>query len=235
MFIEFIATTLEDAMLIEQSGADRIELVSALTEGGLTPSHSLIEAAVNRVSIPVNVMVRPHSQSFCYSDDDFLIMKNDIKIIRSIGANGVVLGVLNEKGEINQHMLEELLKECNGMEVTFHRAIDYTINPVQAAETLDQYKEITTILTSGGNGELSSRLQTIQQMKTACKNASILVGSGLNSSNIRSVHSTVKTGYYHFGTAVRKNHSPIEGIHLEKAKEIVQLLKVKREDQFSSM
>lgn len=231
MFIEFIATTLEDAILIEQSGADRIELVSALTEGGLTPSHSLIEAAVNRVSIPVNVMVRPHSQSFCYSDDDFLIMKNDIKIIRSIGANGVVLGVLNEKGEVNQHMLEELLKECNGMEVTFHRAIDYTINPVQAAETLAQYKEITTILTSGGNGELSSRMQTIQQMKTACKNASILVGSGLNSSNIRSVHSTVKTGYYHFGTAVRKNHSPIEGIHLEKAKEIVQLLKVKREDQ----
>ncbi|WP_246289405.1 copper homeostasis protein CutC, partial [Bacillus haikouensis] len=162
MFIEFIATTLEDAILIEQSGADRIELVSALTEGGLTPSHSLIEAAVNRVSIPVNVMVRPHSQSFCYSDDDFLIMKNDIKIIRSIGANGVVLGVLNEKGEVNQHMLEELLKECNGMEVTFHRAIDYTINPVQAAETLAQYKEITTILTSGGNGELSSRMQTIQ-------------------------------------------------------------------------
>jgi copper homeostasis protein len=225
MFIEFIATTLEDAILIEQSGADRIELVSALTEGGLTPSHSLIEAVVNRVSIPVNVMVRPHSQSFCYSYDDFLIMKNDIKIIRSLGANGVVLGVLNEKHEVNQHMLEELLMECNGMEVTFHRAIDCTIDPVQAAKTLARYKEITTILTSGGNGEFSSRLQTIQQMKAACKHVSILVGSGLNSSNICSVHSTVKTGYYHFGTAVRKNHSLIEGIHLEKAKEIVQILK----------
>ncbi|RAS77037.1 copper homeostasis protein CutC [Priestia endophytica] len=225
MFIEFIATTLEDALLIEQSGADRIELVSALTEGGLTPSHSLIEAVVNRVSIPVNVMVRPHSQSFCYSHDDFSIMKNDIKIIRSLGANGVVLGVLNENHEVNQHMLEELLRECNGIEVTFHRAIDCTISPVQAAKTLAQYKEITTILTSGGNNEFSSRLQTIQKMKTVCKHISILVGSGLNTSNILSVHSTVQTGYYHFGTAVRKNHSLIEGIHLEKAKEMVQILK----------
>jgi copper homeostasis protein len=225
MFIEFIGTTLEDAILIEQSGADRMELVSAITEGGLTPSHSLIEAAVNRVSIPVNVMVRPHSQSFCYTYDDLLIMKNDIKIIRSLGANGVVLGVLNEKHEVNQHMLEELLMECNGLEVTFHRAIDCTINPVQAAKTLAQYKEITTILTSGGNGESSRRLQTIQQMKTVCKHVSIMVGSGLNASNIRSVHSNVNTGYYHFGTAVRKNHSPIEGIDLENAKEIVQLIK----------
>ncbi|OAT86037.1 copper homeostasis protein [Bacillus sp. MKU004] len=228
MYIEFIATTLEDALLIEQSGADRIELVSALTEGGLTPSHSLIEAVVNSVSIPVNVMVRPHSQSFCYSYDDFLIMKNDIHIIRSLGANGVVLGVLNEEYEVNQHMLEELLTECSGLEVTFHRAIDSTNNPVEAAKTLAQYKEITTILTSGGNGEFSSRLQTIQEMKTVSEHISILVGSGLNASNICSVHSAVNTGYYHFGTAVRKNHSPIEGIHLDKAKEIVQLLKGKQ-------
>jgi copper homeostasis protein len=117
------------------------------------------------------------------------------------------------------------LRECNGIEVTFHRAIDCTISPVQAAKTLAQYKEITTILTSGGNNEFSSRLQTIQKMKTVCKHISILVGSGLNTSNILSVHSTVQTGYYHFGTAVRKNHSLIEGIHLEKAKEMVQILK----------
>lgn len=75
MYIEFIATTIEDALLIEKSGADRIELVSALAEGGLTPSHALIEAVVNSVKIPVNVMVRPHSQSFCYTQNDLEIMK----------------------------------------------------------------------------------------------------------------------------------------------------------------
>ncbi len=71
MYIEFIATTIEDALIIEESGADRIELVSSLAEGGLTPSHALIEAVVNSVKIPVNVMVRPHSQSFCYTQKGF--------------------------------------------------------------------------------------------------------------------------------------------------------------------
>ncbi|RRN73808.1 copper homeostasis protein CutC [Peribacillus simplex] len=225
MYIEFIATTIEDAILIEKSGADRIELVSALAEGGLTPSHALIEAVVNSVKIPVNVMVRPHSQSFCYTQNDLEIMKKDIQIIRSLGANGVVLGALNEKNEINRPYLEELLTVCEGLEITFHRAIDDTNDPALSAEMLGQYPGITTILTSGGHGDLPSRMQTIQQMKRVCGDIAILVGSGLNKDNILSIHSELHTGHYHFGTAVRKNNSIIEGVQLEKAKEIVNMLK----------
>ncbi|MEF2093452.1 copper homeostasis protein CutC [Bacillus sp. CFBP9009] len=225
MYIEFIATTIEDAIIIEESGADRIELVSSLAEGGLTPSHALIEAVVNSVKIPVNVMVRPHSQSFCYTQNDFEIMKKDIEIIRSLGANGVVLGALNENNEINRPYLEELLTVCEGLEITFHRAIDETNDPVISAKMLAQYPEITTILTSGGHGDFPSRMKIIQQMKRVCGDIAILVGSGLNKDNILSIHSELHTGHYHFGTAVRKNNSIIEGVTLEKAKEIVNLLK----------
>ncbi|MFD9625260.1 copper homeostasis protein CutC [Peribacillus muralis] len=225
MYIEFIATTIEDAIVIEQSGADRIELVSSLAEGGLTPSHAMIEAVVRSVKIPVNVMVRPHSQSFCYSERDLDIMKNDIRIIRTLGANGVVLGALNDKNEIHRSYLKELLAECAGLEVTFHRAIDDTADPIQSAEILSHYPEITTILTSGGHGDLPSRMKTIQQMKAACGHIAILVGSGLHKDNILSIDSELNTGHYHFGTAVRKNNSLIEGVQVEKAKEIVNLLK----------
>ncbi|WP_285765842.1 copper homeostasis protein CutC [Peribacillus sp. SI8-4] len=225
MYIEFIATTIEDAQLIEKAGADRIELVSSLTEGGLTPSHGLIEACVRAVKIPINVMVRPHSQSFTYSERDKEIMKNDIRIIRSLGANGVVMGALNERKELHQRHLEELIAECEGLEITFHRAIDDTPDPVQSAEMLARYPEITTILTSGGHGDLASRMRTIQRMKGVSGNIALLVGSGLNKDNILSISAELNTGYYHFGTAVRKNNSLIEGVELEKAKEIVNLLK----------
>ncbi|PJN89346.1 copper homeostasis protein CutC [Bacillus sp. mrc49] len=225
MYIEFIATTIEDVILIEKAGADRIELVSSLTEGGVTPSHALVEAAVRAVNIPVNVMVRPHSQTFSYSVSDLEIMKNDIRIIRSLGANGVVLGVLNEGNEIHQTYLEELIAECAGLEITFHRAIDDTPDPVRSAEMLARYPEITTILTSGGHGDLPSRMQTIQRMKSVSGNMAILVGSGLNKDNILSISSELNTDYYHFGTAVRKNNGLIEGVELEKAQEIVNLLK----------
>ncbi|WP_082687007.1 copper homeostasis protein CutC [Bacillus sp. FJAT-27445] len=225
MLIEYIATTFEDAMRIEESGADRIELVSALTEGGITPSYSLIEAVVRGVSIPVNVMVRPHCQSFVYSAADVAIIKNDIKVIRTLGANGVVIGVLNEEKEINRIALEELLTECGGMDVTFHRAIDGTVSLSHSVRLLSEYKEITSILTSGGNGDLAGRLKAVNEMKIESGKAAILVGGGLTRENILSVHSEVNTGHYHFGTAIRKNNSPIEGVNLNKAKEIVQLLK----------
>ena len=225
MLLEFIAVTVEDAVLIEKSGADRIELVSGLTEGGLTPSYGLIEKVVSSVDIPVNVMLRPHSQSFCYSKDDLAIMKNDIRIIRSLGANGVVMGMLDHEGNIGFGQLEELLTETGDMEVTFHRAIDSSKNLLEAAEKLDQYQAINTILTSGGYGDWPTRLEMLVKMKNRCKTTDILIGSGLTKENILEVHELVGTGFYHFGSAVRKENSVLQRVSLEKAAEIVHLLK----------
>ncbi|GAF06262.1 cytoplasmic copper homeostasis protein cutC [Paenibacillus pini JCM 16418] len=38
MKLEVIATNLSDALLAQNNGADRIELVTGILEGGLTPS-----------------------------------------------------------------------------------------------------------------------------------------------------------------------------------------------------
>jgi copper homeostasis protein len=225
MLIEYIATTVEDAVLIEKSGADRIELVSGLTEGGLTPSYGLIEKVVSSVKIPVNVMVRPHGQSFCYSKDDIAIMKNDIRIIQSLGANGVVFGMLEESGNIAFNQLEELLTVTGEMEVTFHRAIDSSQDILGSAEKLDQYKQIRTILTSGGYGDWPIRREVLLKMKECCKNTDILIGSGLSKDNILEVHAQVGTNCYHFGTAVRHETSVLKSVSLEKAIEVVTILK----------
>ncbi|SJT63371.1 Copper homeostasis protein CutC [Clostridioides difficile] len=76
--LEIIGMTLEDAKIIEYCGADRIELVSALTEGGLTPSFGMIESVIKNVKIPVNVMIRNHAKGFIYSDDEIDIMIRDL-------------------------------------------------------------------------------------------------------------------------------------------------------------
>ncbi|OLS33995.1 copper homeostasis protein [Bacillus sp. MRMR6] len=223
--IEYIATSVEDAIVIEKSGADRIELVASLEEGGLTPSYELIEKVAASVNIPVNVMVRPNSQSFVYTKSDLEMMKRDISIIGSIGVNGVVLGMLNEAGDVDFRQLDELLQETGNLKVSFHRAIDYSRDPVQTAKQLDTYKEINTILTSGGLGDWPNRMEMLLKMKLACKNTELLIGSGLSKENILEVHRLVFTGSYHFGTAVRINHSALQGVSLEKATEIVDMLK----------
>lgn len=229
--IEIIATTLEDALRIEEGGADRIELVSALTEGGLTPSYALIKNVVQSVNIPVNVMIRPHARSFVYSEAEIKLMTEDILMAKELKAKGVVLGVLNRKNEIDIPSLEKLLSVCEGIEVTFHRAIDELSDPVKSAELLSAYHQINSILTSGGKGSIVNNLEVIHNMMEKSKHIHILVGGGLSFANIKEVMKRSKATDYHFGTAVRENHFALGEIDVKRVRELVTIY---RDQCFSS-
>lgn len=223
--LEIIATTLQDAKIIEKCGADRIELVSALTEGGLTPSYSLIKNIVNSVKIPVNVMIRPHAKSFRYTDEEINIMREDILIAKELKVNGVVFGVLNEKNEINVSALETLLKACDGIDVTFHKALDLVPNKVEAMELLSKYPQIKNVLTAGGEKNVCENITTIKNMIEKSGHISLMVGGGLNFDNVLSIANETKAPQYHFGTAVRINKSVFEDVDEEKLSKLVKMIK----------
>lgn len=222
--LEIIGMSVEDAKAIEECGASRIELVSALTEGGLTPSYAIIESVIKSVKIPVNVMIRPHANSFVYSEEDLKIMIKDIQIAKQLGANGVVFGVLNKDNKINENDLKRLLEYCDGLEVTFHKAIDETdIN--ESINILNKYEQITTILTSGGKGKIEDNIDKINNMIKNSKHIDILIGGGLNFDNIKNIKSSTSNNSYHFGTAVRFDKSPFKHIEKDKLKKLVNIIK----------
>lgn len=223
--IEIIAATLEDAKKIEAYGGNRIELVSALSEGGLTPSYGLIKQVIESVSIPVNVIIRPHSKSFVYIDDELELMRQDIKIAREYGANGIVIGTLNKKNQICEMSLERLLEVSEGIEVTFHRAIDELDNPVDGVRILSRYKGIKRILTSGGKGRVSKNTEIIRNMILNSEHINIMVGGGLNFENSREIMKETGAPEYHFGTAVRYGSSPFGDISEELLIKLFKLLK----------
>lgn len=215
--IEIIATTYHDAIEIQAGGADRIELVQALSEGGLTPSYGLIQAVIKGVNIPVNVMIRPHSDSFVYTQEEIELMKKDIQIAKELGANGVVFGVLTPDNEINENHLKELLAVCDGLDVTFHRAIDET-DVVESINLLSAYEQITTVLTSGGiKTKIEDNINTLNLMAQQSAHINILVGGGLNFDNISEILANVQTQHAHFGTAVRK----ASGVDRELVKQLL--------------
>lgn len=227
--LEIIATTVEDAKRIEASGAKRIELVSGLSEGGLTPSYGLIKQVVESVAIPVNVMIRPHAKSFIYTNDELKIMKEDILIAKHLKANGVVLGVLNEKNTICEDSLTKLLEICEDIDVTFHRAIDELADPVSGMKVLAKYSQIKTVLTSGGKEDILAQLPIIKQMIANAGAIRVLVGGGLNFKNIEQVITETMAPEYHFGTGIREEHSPFGDINKEKLTSLVKLVnQVKR-------
>lgn len=219
--IEIIATRLQDAVCAQQGGADRIELVSALSEGGLTPSYGLIEQVVKSVNIPVNVMIRPHSAGFVYPLDEIELMRQDIHIAKQLGANGVVFGVLTPEYTLDITKLEQLLVACEGLDVTFHRAIDETKDLVAAVEQLQAYQQITTILTSGGLlAPIDQNEALLNDMVDKSGHIQLLLGGGLTKANISKVASAVNTSWFHFGSAAMTDGI----VNPEKVRELKRLI-----------
>lgn len=200
--LEIIASTVEEAVAAEQAGADRIELVSALSEGGLTPSYGLIRQVVSTVEIPVHVLVRPHSKSFVYSKSDEETIITDIDLIRELGAAGIVVGSLTADGRIDEGFLGRIIKHKGELSLTFHRAIDSSRDILEAAEVLADFPEVDRILTSGGQATALEGKETIARLIEDHPDLIILPGSGITLENAEALLEATKASELHVGSAV---------------------------------
>ncbi|MRX52941.1 copper homeostasis protein CutC [Bacillus idriensis] len=226
MIIEAISDSLEDAKIAQSAGADRIELVTGLMEGGLTPSYGLIRSVCSGLTIPVNVMIRPHSRSFCYSDEDLNIMLEDIEICRKLGAAGVVFGVLTNEKKIDEEKLTKLIQASKGLDITFHRAFDEANHLATALGVLQKYPEITRVLTSGSKDKATEAIEELSQLAdlSAGTGLSIMAGSGLTPQNLPAFLEKVNVREVHFGSGIRFESSymnPIDPNKLKAIKKIV--------------
>src|SRR5438045_9524865 len=113
--LEVCADSVESALAAQRGGAHRIESGGGLVEGGTTPSSGLISTVRSRVSIPISVMVRPRSGDFCYGNDDFETMEQDILTAKQLGADGVVIGILKEDGHVDVERMRHRLNLANSL------------------------------------------------------------------------------------------------------------------------
>lgn len=184
MKLEIVATSLQCAIHAEKGGADRIELCSELAVGGITPSHGLILQVLEKISIPVFVLVRPRSGNFVYSDDEFEIIKKDIQLCKYLGCGGIVSGVLNEDNSVDFIRTKELIELSKPLSFTFHRAFDLTPNPFDDLEKLIEIGA-ERILTSGQNDSAEKGLNFLIELKEkAGSQITILAGGGVDAENM---------------------------------------------------
>lgn len=205
MKLEIIATCIEDALAAEEGGADRLELITAITEGGLTPGIGLVRQVARAVSIPVNVMVRPHSRSFIYSAHDLDTMAYELDALADSGAAGAVLGAITADGRVDERALERLLPHVGALEVTFHRAFDELEDQAAALAILNRYPQIKRVLTSAGPRPALESARAMRALVDASGKGHVLIlaGSGLRLEGIEDFVRQTKVPEVHFGSAVR--------------------------------
>ncbi|MGV3344450.1 copper homeostasis protein CutC [Enterobacteriaceae bacterium LUAb1] len=182
--LEICCYGIDCAVAAQQAGADRIELCAAPREGGLTPSSGMLRLARERITIPVHPIVRPRGGDFFYTANEFSVIKSDIALIRELGFPGVVVGLLNEKGQVPLSCMKQIMALCDGLAVTFHRAFDLCHNPLMALEQLTDLG-VARVLTSGQQQNAESGLPLLRELTMQSRGPVIMAGAGVRLSNLQ--------------------------------------------------
>lgn len=198
MILEACVETFEEALKAELMGASRIELCDDLSVGGITPSYALLDSVKNKLKIPIMVMIRPRGGNFIYDSSELKLMKQSIDICKSQGVMGVVFGILNNQDLIDAEITKRLVEYADPLEITFHKAIDDTPDPVHSAEILAGIKGITRILTSGGKPTALEGAENINKMsKITAGHLKILAAGRITATNLDEISGILKTDEFH--------------------------------------
>ena len=200
--LEVIGFTMEGCLAAQNAGAHRLELCDSPADGGTTPSYGFIRAARERLHIKLFPIIRPRSGDFFYSDEEFEIMKSDVKICKQTGCDGIVTGLLMKDGTVDKKRCGLLVDHAYPMGVTFHRAFDRTVDPFKALEDiLDIGCE--RILTSGQQPNAFDGAGLIKELvEKADDRIVVMPGSGVRSDNIMTI--ATATGAVEFHSSARK-------------------------------
>ena len=173
-------------------GADRLELCSALTVGGLTPYAELLKQIRAESNITIRCLMRPRGGDFLYTEEEIRMMAAQIETLRNLGADGFVLGCLTAEGELDGKAMEPMLEAAKGTGLTLHRCIDVSRAPLKTyldAKALG----IDTVLTSGAAAGSLQGMETIGrllQLRDECHGPEVLIGAGVNARTIAAFKAT---------------------------------------------
>jgi copper homeostasis protein len=182
MRVEISVESVAGARTAQAAGAARVELCAGLSDGGLTPSAALIEAAAALVE--THVLIRPRPGGFHYSRDELDLIVRDIAAARRHGAAGVVVGALTADGTVHD-ACAAFVDAAAGLRTTFHRAIDVSADSRRA---LDRLAELgfTRVLTSGRRASALDGAPLIKEL-AAQTSVDVMACGGVRAANAAQV------------------------------------------------
>jgi copper homeostasis protein len=226
MILEICCTSVEDCLVATTAGAHRVELCIDLSVGGLTPEESLIRDSM-ACGLPVMVLIRPHARGFVYTDDQQQLMLQQCSMALNAGASGLVIGALTPENEIDGDFMGTIRKTFPDTPLTFHRAIDETVNIEWSFNYLIELG-FERVLCSGGTDHVTTGIPTLTRLKEKYgQDIAILAGGGLRSTNVLAV---MASGVVEIHTSARTISTGHAFSDVEEIKKILTLISQPRNE-----
>lgn len=200
--LEVCAFHIESCLIAEREGAVRVELCDNPIEGGTTPSYGTIKLVREKISILLYPIVRPRSGNYFYSEEEFLILKDDIKMCRQLGCDGISVGISDIDGKIDKERLKRIVEWAGPMGVSCNRVFDCTPDPFSALEDIISCG-CERVLTSGQKSAAPLAGKLLNQLVIQADDRIVIMpGAGVKSSNIAALKK--ESGAMEFHSSARK-------------------------------
>ena len=195
--LEVCTGSLQSVVEAVNGGAQRIELCSALSLDGLTPSVGLLNKVREMYpELTVHVLIRPREGNFVYTEAEVDVMERDIRAVRPF-ADGIVIGALTPAGDVDMMAMRRLMRAAEGRPVTFHRAFDVCREPLVALEQIIELG-CRRLLTSGQQPTALQGVALLRQLRDLSEDRLIVMpGGGVNADNASEIVSQVRTSEIH--------------------------------------
>ena len=207
--LEVIVTSVSEALDAEAGGADRLEVVCSLQQGGLTPPLPILREIVKAVRIPVRAMLRPVNSMQLTGLSEASQLAADAQAFADAGVSGFVVGYVRN-GDLDERIFAELLAPVAHVRVTFHRAFEHLQSPESALVAMRQFPQIDRILVriSAPSSPGVSLSQVKKWQAAAGSELRFLVGVGLDLALLEQVKLDSVLAEVHIGRGAREPETP---------------------------
>lgn len=203
--LEVCVDSVESAVSAARGGATRLELCANLVIGGTSPDEDLFRMVRERVDIPVRVLLRPRFGDFLYSEEEFELLRRQVRRFAALGADGVVIGMLRPDGTLDEARMAELISLAGGCGVTLHRAFDVCRDPLEALDAAERLG-VDTILTSGQQASCAQGSELLRELVARSGGRpQILIGAGVSADVIRTLQPATGADAFHLSAKRTEN------------------------------
>lgn len=201
--LEVIVCSVDDADQAQQGGAHRLEVVTDLPSGGLTPPWELVQQIKRTVDLPLRVMLRESTGFAVSGENEITRLCVAAERFATLEVDGFVLGFL-KAAAVDLELTQRVLACAPHVPATFHHAFEDAEDKSRALREIKQLPQIDRVLSHGGTDELNLRIQRLAQYdKAAAPELTIIAGGGIDGDAIIKIGRETQIREFHVGRAAR--------------------------------